>query len=203
MSEKPTDRQTGGTTEEGDTSGYLTGHVLVAMPQMEDPRFSRSVVYICAHTPDGAMGLVVNKLVDSVTFPDLLEQLDLESRAENEGIHVHFGGPVETGRGFVLHSADYVQDATLVINDQVALTATVDILKAMADGSGPSSSLLALGYAGWAPGQLDQEIQANGWLTVPADDDLIFGSNLENRWELAMAKMGIDFSKLSGAAGHA
>ncbi|MDA0652616.1 MAG: YqgE/AlgH family protein, partial [Proteobacteria bacterium] len=113
------------------------------MPQMEDPRFSRSVVYICAHTPDGAMGLVVNKLVDSVTFPDLLEQLNLKSNAENDKIHVHFGGPVETGRGFVLHSADYIQDATLVINDKVALTATVDILKAMADGNGPNSSLLA------------------------------------------------------------
>ena len=203
MTEKSTDKPTDKTTDLGDESGYLTGHVLVAMPQMEDPRFSRSVVYICAHTPDGAMGLVVNKLVDSVTFPDLLEQLDLTSNAENDNIHVHFGGPVETGRGFVLHSADYIQDATLVINDEVALTATVDILKAMADGNGPNSSLLALGYAGWAPGQLDQEIQANGWLTVPADDDLIFGSKLESRWELAMAKMGIDFSKLSGAAGHA
>jgi putative transcriptional regulator len=203
MTEKSTEKPTDKTADLSDASGYLTGHVLVAMPQMEDPRFSRSVVYICTHTPDGAMGLVVNKLVDSVTFPDLLEQLDLTSNAENDNIHVHFGGPVETGRGFVLHSADYIQDATLVINDEVALTATVDILKAMADGNGPNSSLLALGYAGWAPGQLDQEIQANGWLTVPADDDLIFGSKLESRWELAMAKMGIDFSKLSGAAGHA
>ena len=198
-----TDRPTDITTDMSDTSGYLTGHVLVAMPQMEDPRFSRSVVYICAHTPDGAMGLVVNKLVDSVTFPDLLEQLNLESNSENDSIHVHFGGPVETGRGFVLHSADYIQDATLVINDKVALTATIDILKAMADGNGPNSSLLALGYAGWGPGQLDEEIQANGWLSVQADDDLIFSSSLETRWELAMAKMGIDFSKLSGAAGHA
>lgn len=199
MTENPTDNTSG----QSDTSGYLTGHVLVAMPQMEDPRFARSVVYICAHTPDGAMGLVINKLVDSVTFPDLLEQLDLDASPTSEGIHVHFGGPVETGRGFVLHSADYVQDATLVINDEMALTATVDILKAMAEGKGPRSSLLALGYAGWAPGQLDEEIQANGWLTVPADNDLIFGSKLESRWELAMAKMGIDFSKLSGAAGHA
>jgi putative transcriptional regulator len=189
--------------ENSNTSGYLTGHVLVAMPQMEDPRFARSVVYICAHTPDGAMGLVVNKLVDSVTFPDLLEQLNLPGSPENEQIHVHFGGPVETGRGFVLHSADYVQDATLVIDENVALTATVDILKAIADGTGPHRSLLALGYAGWAPGQLDSEIQANGWLSVQADDDLVFSPELESKWERAMAKMGIDFSKLSGAAGHA
>jgi putative transcriptional regulator len=184
-------------------SGYLTGHVLVAMPQMEDPRFARSVVYICAHTPDGAMGLVVNKLVESVTFPDLLEQLNLPGSPANEQIHVHFGGPVETGRGFVLHSADYVQDATLVIDENVALTATVDILKAIADGTGPQHSLLALGYAGWAPGQLDTEIQANGWLSVQADDELIFSRQLDSKWERAMAKMGIDFSKLSGAAGHA
>ena len=190
-------------TEESEVSGYLTGHVLVAMPQMEDPRFSWSVVYICAHTPDGAMGLVVNKLVDSVTFPDLLEQLNLDSSDSGEGVGVHFGGPVETGRGFVLHSADYLQDASLVIEDDVALTATVDILKAIADGTGPDSSLLALGYAGWAPGQLDEEIQANGWLSVEADSELIFGSEIDTKWERAMAKMGIDFSKLSGAAGHA
>lgn len=189
--------------EENDTSGYLTGHVLVAMPQMEDPRFSRSVVYVCAHTADGAMGLVVNKLVDSVTFPDLLEQLNLDAESGGEGVGVHFGGPVETGRGFVLHSSDYLQDASLVIEDDVALTATVDVLKAIADGSGPKSSLLALGYAGWAPGQLDEEIQANGWLSVEADSELIFGSQVDTKWERAMAKMGIDFSKLSGAAGHA
>lgn len=190
-------------TEESDVSGYLTGHVLVAMPQMEDPRFSRSVVYVCAHTPDGAMGLVVNKLVDSVTFPDLLEQLNLDSGDSGDGVGVHFGGPVEAGRGFVLHSADYLQDASLVIEEDVALTATVDILKAIADGTGPNSALLALGYAGWAPGQLDEEIQANGWLSVEADSELIFGSEIDTKWERAMAKMGIDFSKLSGAAGHA
>jgi len=190
-------------TENMDSSGYLTGQVLVAMPQMEDPRFARSVVYICAHTPDGAMGLVVNKLVDSVTFPDLLEQLNLQVTRPDRGIHVHFGGPVETGRGFVLHSADYVQDATLVIDQNVALTATVDILKAIADGTGPHNSLLALGYAGWAPGQLDAELQENGWLSVPADDEILFGTALESKWERAMAKIGIDFSKLSGNAGHA
>ena len=184
-------------------AGYLTGELLVAMPQMQDPRFARTVVYICAHTADGAMGLVVNKLVDSVSFPDLLEQLNITGRSTARDIRIHFGGPVETGRGFVLHTPDYVQDATLVIDDTMALTATVDILKAIADGTGPRSSLLALGYAGWAPGQLDDEIQANGWLSVPADRQLVFGEDLDSKWERAMGKMGIDFSMLSGDAGHA
>ncbi len=186
-----------------DYGGYFEGQMLIAMPQMSDSRFSRSVIYLCAHSADGAMGLVVNKLVDNVTFPDLLEQLNIQTGPVDDEIHVHFGGPVETGRGFVLHSSDYVQDATLVIDETVALTATVDILKAIAEGSGPQSSLLALGYAGWGAGQLDEEIQANGWLSVSPDPSLIFGTNLDGKWEKAMAKMGIDFSQLSGDAGHA
>jgi putative transcriptional regulator len=194
-------------TENDEDTGYLTGNLLVAMPQMGDERFARTVVYVCAHTADGAMGLVVNKLVDSVSFPDLLDQLGIGSDpVEGSEIHVHFGGPVETGRGFVLHSTDYVQDATLVIEGtegNVALTATVDILKDIAEGSGPNASILALGYAGWAPGQLDREIAANGWLCVPADDKLLFGTQPNTQWESAMAKIGIDFSMLSGEAGHA
>ncbi len=184
-------------------SGYLTGHLLIAMPRMEDPRFTRSVIYLCAHTSEGAMGLVLNKLMDSVTFPDLLDQLSIDTGGADQEILVHFGGPVETGRGFVLHSADYVHDSTLVINDTVALTATIDILKAIAEGDGPKRSLLALGYAGWGPGQLDEEIQRNGWLCVNADDALIFGPDLDGRWESAMAKLGIDLNMLSGEAGRA
>jgi len=189
-----------------ETSGYLTGQILIAMPQMEDPRFVRSVVYLCAHTADGAMGLVLNKLVENVSFPDLLEQLNIRSGKVEREIRVHFGGPVETGRGFVLHTSDYVQDATLMIDKRVALTATVDILKAIAEGAGPNHSLLALGYAGWAPGQLEQEIQANGWLSCPADTELVFGGPLDDKWERAMGKIGIDLdklSKLSGTSGHA
>jgi len=189
-----------------ESSGYLTGQILIAMPQMEDPRFVRSVVYLCAHTADGAMGLVLNKLVENVSFPDLLEQLNIRSGKVEREIRVHFGGPVETGRGFVLHTSDYVQDATLMIDKRVALTATVDILKAIAEGAGPNHSLLALGYAGWAPGQLEQEIQANGWLSCPADTELVFGGPLDDKWERAMGKIGIDLdklSKLSGASGHA
>ena len=188
---------------EDESQGYLTGQLLVAMPQMEDSRFVRSVIYLCAHSAEGAMGLVVNKLMDNISFPDLLDQLNLAGPDAPDGIKVHFGGPVETGRGFVLHSADYVQDATLVIDDTVALTATIDILKAIATGKGPKHSLLALGYAGWGPGQLDDEIQRNGWLSVPADDGLIFGAGLDERWERAIAKLGINAGMLSGAAGRA
>lgn len=177
--------------------------MLVAMPAMSDERFTRSVVYLCAHTEDGAMGLVVNKLLDSLTFPDLLEQLGLESSNRGDQIRVHFGGPVESARGFVLHSTDYVHDATMMVDDNIALTATVDVLKAMASGEGPNRSLLALGYAGWAPGQLDAEIQANGWLMVPADEDLVFGEDVGSKWHQAINKIGIDLSKLSTESGTA
>jgi putative transcriptional regulator len=185
-----------------DADGFA-GQLLVAMPQMQDPRFAKTVIYLCAHTPEGAMGLVLNKLVDSITFPDLLEQLSIEPAISGDEIRVHFGGPVESGRGFVLHTADYQREGTLPINSGIALTATVDILRDMARGAGPRQTLLALGYAGWGPGQLDAEIQANGWLQVPADEQLVFGQNLDAKWELAMAKLGIDFGRLSSDAGHA
>ncbi len=184
-------------------SGYLEGQMLVAMPHMTDPRFSRSVIYLCAHSAEGAMGLVVNKLIDSITFPDLLRQLDIEVGPVTEHIRVHFGGPVESGRGFVLHSDDYTQESSLVVNQGIALTATIDVLRAIADAEGPRRSLLALGYAGWAAGQLDAEIQANGWLNVTADEELIFGRDLNGKWQKAMGKLGIDLSALSGVAGHA
>jgi len=181
----------------------LSGQLLVAMPQMSDPRFARTVVYLCAHSSDGAMGLVVNRLIDSLTFSSLLSQLGVEADGEPADMPVHFGGPVESSRGFVLHSSDYLQDSTLVIDDEIALTATVDVLKAIARGSGPRHRVLALGYAGWAPGQLDAEIQANGWLLVPPDLDLVFGGENDAKWQRAIAKIGIDLSLLSSEAGHA
>jgi putative transcriptional regulator len=177
--------------------------LLVAMPGMQDPRFIKSVIYMCAHNSDGAMGLVINRLIESLSFPDLLAQLGIESVGIGDQIKIHFGGPVESSRGFVLHSSDYRRDATLVVDEQVALTATVDILKAIAAGGGPRHSLLALGYAGWGPGQLDDEIKANGWLHVSADDDLVFGEDMDAKWERAMAKLGIDPRMLSDSAGHA
>ena len=182
---------------------FLVGQLLVAMPGMRDPRFAKTVVYMCAHSPEGAMGLVVNRALESLTFGDLLEQLGITPPPAESAINIHFGGPVETGRGFVLHSPDYKQEGTLQVADEVSLTATVDILRAIATGQGPRRHLLALGYAGWGPGQLDGEIRANGWLHVAADEALLFDRNLNSKWERAMTKIGIDPRMLSDAAGHA
>jgi putative transcriptional regulator len=182
---------------------YLTGHLLVAMPGMRDPRFEKTVIYICAHNADGAMGLVVNRVLESLSFPDLLTQLDIQPVGIGEEIRIHFGGPVETGRGFVLHTADYVQPATMSVDGNISLTATIDILRAIASGGGPRNSILALGYAGWGPGQLDNEIKMNGWLHVEADDQLVFDDDLNTKWDRALAKIGIDPRMLSETAGHA
>lgn len=184
-------------------NNYLSGQMLIAMPGMTDPRFEKAVIYICAHNEDGAMGLVVNRLIESMTFPEMLKQLDIEPSEPEDVIRVLLGGPVDQARGFVLHSPDYLQDASMVVDDDVALTATIDILRAIADGAGPRNRLLALGYAGWGPGQLDSEILYNGWLNVSADDDLVFGEDLDAKWERAMAKIGIDPLLLSDDVGHA
>ena len=182
---------------------YLSGQLLVAMPGMEDPRFVKTVIYMCAHNEDGAMGLVINRAIELLTFPDLLEQLGIETVDPDARINIQFGGPVESGRGFVLHSSDYSQDVTMVVDNDVALTATIDILKAIAVGDGPRQRLLALGYSGWGPGQLDAEIKRNGWLHVDADKELVFGLDLDGKWERAIRKIGIDPRMLSGEAGHA
>lgn len=189
--------------------GYLDGQLLVAMPIMTDKRFARSVIYMCAHSAEGAMGLIINQRAPHISFRQLLEQLSIdgsddEATPDLAEIDVHVGGPVETGRGFVLHSSDYyVADSTLPIDDGVSLTATIDILKAIAGGKGPGKAILALGYAGWRPGQLESEIQANGWLHCPADPDLLFGRDLDQKYERAMSKIGIDPSHLVSDAGHA
>jgi len=183
----------------------LTGQLLIAMPQMQDPRFARSVIYLCAHGSEGAMGLVVNKYLDDppVTLSKLMGQLGIATEGLKVDPRVHRGGPVEEGRGFVLHSADYTEEATMVIGNNVAMTATLDILRAIGRGEGPKQSLLALGYAGWGPGQLDAEMQANGWLHVDADEMLVFDPNSKDKWQQAIAKIGIDLTALSGDAGHA
>ena len=182
----------------------LTGQLLVAMPQMQDPRFARSVVYMCAYSGEaGAMGLVVNKTIDALTLDELCAHLNIEPARLNQDRPVHFGGPVDPGRGFVLHSTDYREEATLEIGGGFAMTATIDILRAISRGAGPRQSLLALGYAGWAPGQLDAEIQANGWLSVAADSELVFDDADDNKWQRALAKLGVSPEMLSGEAGHA
>jgi putative transcriptional regulator len=181
----------------------LVGTLLVAMPQMNDPRFERAVIYMCAHNNEGAMGLVVNKLFDQLSFPDLLDQLNIKVGPRTQQIRVHSGGPVEAGRGFVLHSDDYVREGTMLVDSGFALTATTDILRAIADGEGPRSSILALGYAGWGPGQLETEFASNGWLHVPADPELVFGADLEHKWLLSLSKLGINPTVLSSEAGHA
>jgi len=191
--------------------GYLDGQMLIAMPSMRDERFSRSLIYVCAHSADGAMGIIVNQLAANVNFPDLLVQLEVIPAADviqlpqRAGtVKVLKGGPVETGRGFVLHSADFfIENSTLPIDDGICLTATLDILKAIARGDGPASAVLALGYAGWAPGQLENEIQENGWLHCSADSELIFGGDNDGKYEKALRKLGIDLGMLSSEAGHA
>jgi putative transcriptional regulator len=189
--------------DETDASGYLTGNLLIAMPGMADPRFARTVIYLCAHSEQGAMGLVVNKPMPQITFADLLEQLEIDTAGPIEDQMIHFGGPVESGRGFVLHSSDFQREGTMMVDESFGLTATIDILRAIAAGDGPNRHLLALGYAGWGAGQLDSEMQANGWLHAPADDAILFDQDLSTKWERSIAKLGVSPAMLSGDAGHA
>lgn len=192
-------------------SAYLDGQLLIAMPGMSDPRFDRSVIYLCAHSEQGAMGIMINKAAPMMSFGELFAQLDIrgedgliEPPPELMSRPVLFGGPVEQGRGFVLHTSDYfTADSSLPVSETIALTATVDILRAMASGKGPERAMLALGYSGWAPGQLENEIQHNGWLTCQADETLLFGLEVEARYEAALRKLKIDPAMLSSEAGHA
>src|SRR5580693_4575588 len=199
------------TSGKGVKRGFLDGQMLIAMPSMGDERFARTVIYMCAHSADGAMGIVVNQPAAHISFSDLLVQLEvvpakelIELPVRAGGVKVLKGGPVDTQRGFVLHSADFfIENSTLPINEGICLTATLDILKAIARGAGPVSAILALGYAGWAPGQLESEIQENGWLHCPADPELIFGSDIDGKYGKALRKIGIEPGKLSSEAGHA
>ncbi|MTI00579.1 YqgE/AlgH family protein [Roseibium sp. RKSG952] len=189
----------------------LEGKFLIAMPNMADGRFENSVIYMCSHSDQGAMGLVLNQVARHLSLKDLLLQLDilndetairLPSKVSN--MNVFKGGPVEVERGFVLHSDDYVlEQSTLEIANGVCLTATLEILKAIADGSGPEHAILALGYSGWAPGQLEKEIQANGWLTSDADKAILFDTEFDNKWHKALSALGVDPAMLYGEAGHA
>lgn len=196
-------------THDGDR--FLDGQLLLAMPTMTDKRFRKAVIYMCRHSEEGAMGIIINQSAKNLTLPKLLRQLDLLDVGGEEAMQpmlrdmdVHIGGPVSSERGFVLHSNDYrIDDATVTIGDGICLTATIDILRAIAQGKGPADCMLALGYSGWAPGQLEDELQANGWLHCKADRELVFGRDIEQTYDRALAKLGVDPTFLVSSAGHA
>lgn len=183
--------------------GYLAGHLLIAMPGMQDPRFDRSVVCLCAHSSEGAMGVMVNRPLAGMVFDDLLQQLKVEPLPPQRRLRMVSGGPVEVGRGFVLHTDDWTAEGSLAVAPGLTLTASTDILTAVAGGGGPREAVLALGYAGWGPGQLEDEIQRNAWLNVPADEALVFRDDLTRSWDAALARLRVDPALLSGIAGHA
>lgn len=189
--------------EPDDPFQSLAGKMLIAMPQMPDPRFARAVVFLCAHTPEAAMGLVVNKEFKGVEFTELLAHLDIKPGPEALSRRVHVGGPMEQGRGFVLHSTDMLREESLVVTPEVALTGSVDLLRAVAVNEGPDSALFALGYAGWGPGQLDEEMGQNGWLHADPDLAILFDDDLDTKWLRALNRLGLDLSSLSGEAGRA
>ncbi len=186
-----------------DEAEGLCGKLLIAMPSMGDPRFEKTVIYMCAHSDDGALGLVVNRPAGNVKREDLFRQLEIEPGPGTVG-RIHYGGPVETQRGFVLHSSDWsLEEATLEVDDRFSMTATVDVLKAIAEGVGPRRSIIALGYSGWAGGQLESELRRNGWLTVDADEELVFSLADDEKWSAALRRLGIDPALLSAEGGNA
>ncbi len=188
-----------------DDESFLEGKLLVALPGMPDPRFERSVIFMCAHSLEaGAMGLVINKPIEGLNFRDLIGKLEIPVLSDTPDFPILFGGPMDTGRGFVLHSNDYEgEDSTLPVSDDVSLTATLDILRAIAEGHGPGQAIFALGYAGWAPGQIEDEIRANGWVHCDADPSLLFDTAADAKWPAAFQKLGIDISALTANAGNA
>jgi putative transcriptional regulator len=195
--------QTPAPADEPASVDFLTGQLLIAMPAMADPRFAQSVIYLCAHTPEGAMGLVLNRPLQRPSFDDLLRQLEVAPVPPARRIRLCQGGPMDNARGFVLHTADWTGEGSLRVNESLALTASLDVLKAIAEGGGPREGILALGYAGWGPGQLDAEIQQNAWLSVPADETIVFDGDNDTKWRRALGKLHIDPLLLSDAAGHA
>ena len=181
----------------------LSNQFLIAMPQMNDPRFEKSLIYIIEHSKNGAMGIILNQPVQFLSFDSLLKQLGITRKGLNSSVNIHFGGPVGTAHGFVLHSPDYNKKATLKLNSVISLTATLEIIRDMAENKGPKSSLLALGYAGWESGQLEDEIRSNGWLHCPADNNIIFDTNNADKWLTSIKRLGFDPLMLSNNSGNA
>ena len=184
-------------------TNFLEGKLLIALPGMSDPRFEKAVIFMCAHSAEGAMGLIINKPIEGLGFHDLVQNLDIRVTNNVPDSPVLFGGPVDTGRGFVLHSGEYAApNATMPVTKEISLTATLDILKAMAEGQGPEQSVFALGYAGWGPGQIENEIRLNGWLHCDADSGIVFEMDMASKWSAALRKLGIDLSLLSTNTGR-
>lgn len=183
---------------------FLEGKLLIALPGMSDPRFEKSVIFMCAHSSEGAMGLIINKPIEGLGFHDLVKNLDIRVTSNAPDSPILFGGPVETGRGFVLHSSEYESESfTMPVTEDVSLTATLDILRAMAEGRGPEHAVFTLGYAGWGPGQIEDEIRLNGWVHCDPDSKLVFETDMDSKWSAALRKLGIDLSVLSTNAGRA
>lgn len=189
--------------EKQDLSGYLTGQFLIAMPHMEDPRFEKAVIFICGHDTNGAMGLIINKYLGDLTLKGLLEYLNLPHDSIKLDLPIHFGGPEDTGRGFVLHSCDFSQPGTVKLTDNICLTATVDALESIAKGKGPKKCILAMGYVGWESGILDAELHSNRWLQIEADPEMLFDVPMEDVWEKTIAKLGVTPESLSEEFGQA
>ena len=188
----------------GEDESFLEGKLLIAMPGMPDERFAQTVIYVCAHSAKGAMGIVINKPIPGLSFADLMKQLEIETAPKTGDFPILYGGPVVTGRGFVLHSGDYEgNDSTLPVSEDISLTATLDILRAIAMGRGPKQALFALGYAGWAPGQVETEFQSNGWLHCAADPAIVFGAEPQDKWSMALSRLGVGPSGLVANMGRA
>ncbi len=181
----------------------LTGQILVSMPSMADERFYKTLIFLCAHSKEGSMGIIINKKIDFDMYPDLLQQLGIDQPLIDKKIYIRYGGPVETSRGFVLHSDDVVQKDSLQIDKGIALTSTIDIFKDLSKGKGPKESILALGYAGWGPGQLDNEIKNNGWITLNVDSSFIFDENVSEKWNQAYKMIGFNPTSLTNNFGKA
>ena len=179
----------------------LTGKLLISMPSLEDERFEKTVIYMCAHSKEGAMGIIINKKIDYDLYPDLLEQLGVDKPLIDKKLYIRYGGPVESGRGFVLHSDEVTQKETLSINKGIALTSTSEFFEDLSKGNGPKNSIIALGYAGWGPGQIELELSSNSWMTLEADTNFIFDESVKNKWNDAFSLLGVDPNKLSYYSG--
>ena len=181
----------------------LTGQIIVSMPSLEDERFYKTVIYICAHSSEGSMGIIINKKIDYDLYPDLLQQLGIDKPLNNKKLFIRYGGPVESGRGFVLHSDDMVRKETLNIDKGVALTSTAEFFDDLSKGKGPKNCILALGYAGWQPGQLESEIMRNSWMSLSVDNSFLFDDEVSRKWSQAYTLIGIDPNSLSFESGNA